>query len=231
MFLKNLNFVIINKNLTFSRNRSKSRTRSFSPASIKLKGPKSPPPPITSVKSKNITTYSSTTDELQDHHHKKLTTTSLGAEVRKVVGEKRKPAITAKQTESPVKKSKLDEQTTTITSSIEQQQVINDQITDSNPDVKKDEKQQQIKKSMMTLPALPLPEIDDTEEMDLSNENNSTNQFKTIENRTDNFPFMNNRQQRPIILQRRGELKREDWGERSVEMFERLEVKQNKIKN
>lgn len=156
-----------------------------------------------------------------------MTTTSLGAEVRKVVGEKRKPALTAKQTESPVKKSKLDEQTT-ITSSIEQQQVINDQITDSNIDVKKDEKQQQIKKSMMTLPALPLPEIDDTEEMDSSNDNNSTNQFKTIENRTDNFPFMNNRQQRPIILQRRGELKREDWGERSVEMFERLEVKKIK---
>ena len=29
---------------------------------------------------------------------------------------------------------------------------------------------------------------------------------------------------RPVILQRRGELKREDWGERSVDMFERLEV-------
>ena len=29
---------------------------------------------------------------------------------------------------------------------------------------------------------------------------------------------------RPVILQRRGELKREDWGERNVEMFEKLEV-------
>lgn len=29
---------------------------------------------------------------------------------------------------------------------------------------------------------------------------------------------------RPVILQRRGELKRENWGERSVDMFERLEV-------
>lgn len=29
---------------------------------------------------------------------------------------------------------------------------------------------------------------------------------------------------RPVILQRRGELKRADWGERSVDMFERLEV-------
>jgi cyclin-dependent kinase 12/13 len=30
--------------------------------------------------------------------------------------------------------------------------------------------------------------------------------------------------QRPVILQRRGELKRENWGERSVDMFERLEI-------
>ena len=32
------------------------------------------------------------------------------------------------------------------------------------------------------------------------------------------------KQQRPIIIQRRGELKREDWGERCVDMFERLDV-------
>lgn len=29
---------------------------------------------------------------------------------------------------------------------------------------------------------------------------------------------------RPVILQRRGELKKENWGERSVDMFERLEI-------
>lgn len=29
---------------------------------------------------------------------------------------------------------------------------------------------------------------------------------------------------RPVIIQRRGELKRENWGERSVDMFERLEI-------
>ena len=39
------------------------------------------------------------------------------------------------------------------------------------------------------------------------------------------MPFMQHlNKKRPVILQRRGELKREDWGERSVDMFERLEV-------
>jgi cyclin-dependent kinase 12/13 len=32
------------------------------------------------------------------------------------------------------------------------------------------------------------------------------------------------RRQRPVILQRRGELQRENWGERNVDMFERLEI-------
>jgi len=55
-------------------------------------------------------------------------------------------------------------------------------------------------KKISTLPPLPLPDVDEDE--------------------IDMLPS----RKRPVILHRRGELKREDWGERSVDMFERLEV-------
>lgn len=133
----------------------------------------------------------------------------------------------------------------------------------------------------MTLPPLPLPDVDGVDEMDLSSENTSNklnlsykkklplpinaddilneNSAGSMNNENSNIPFdinllnknlsnsnnsnrfMQSHQQdqlfsnqhkqppfinkkRPIILQRRGELKREDWGERSVDMFKRLEI-------
>ena len=115
---------------------------------------------------------------------------------------------------------------------------------------------------MTTLPALPLPEVDETD-MDISvNEDDSQSDRVSLTKHSNDAknnlgsqsdirqhlnvnsldyggydkrrgePYaysnsMNNNQpppRRPIILQRRGELKKENWGERSVEMFERLEI-------
>jgi serine/threonine protein kinase len=50
--------------------------------------------------------------------------------------------------------------------------------------------------------------------------------FNNQQNSQSPMPFLTHtlNKKRPVILQRRGDVKREDWGERSVDMFERLEV-------
>ncbi len=68
----------------------------------------------------------------------------------------------------------------------------------------------------MTLPPLPLPDLDDNDDMEVNENNMSPIPLR--------IKFSEARQKRPVILQRQGELKREDWGERCVDMFERLEV-------
>ena len=105
---------------------------------------------------------------------------------------------------------------------------------------------QESKKKLMTLPALPLPDVDENE-LDIIKDNQGSPAKKTADdmnpyekelkkhlNNNTNMLMQHSKsvqlvynvscQKRPVILQRRGELKREDWGERSVDMFERLEV-------
>ncbi len=69
----------------------------------------------------------------------------------------------------------------------------------------------------MTLPPLPMPDLDENDEMEVT-ESSHTPPLRL------KSKFPEARQRRPVILQRQGELKREDWGERCVDMFERLEV-------
>lgn len=59
------------------------------------------------------------------------------------------------------------------------------------------------------------------EEFNVTNNSNSTRGKLT---NSINILNKANNTKRPVILQRRGELKRENWGEKSVEMFERLEI-------
>jgi hypothetical protein len=51
-----------------------------------------------------------------------------------------------------------------------------------------------------------------------NNNNNSSHHNQAVVGSGVSLP------KRPVILQRRGELKKENWGERSVDMFERLEI-------
>lgn len=97
---------------------------------------------------------------------------------------------------------------------------------DSN---KKDEKYSTSKIcKTMTLPPLPLPDVDDNEDMDTAGENIQKNsplyskngdqgtKPKSVESLV--------KKPRPVILQRQGELNREDWSERCVDMFEHLKI-------
>lgn len=97
---------------------------------------------------------------------------------------------------------------------------------DSN---KKDEKYATSKIcKTMTLPPLPLPDVDDNEDMDTGGENSQKDSplySKNGDQRTKSKsvePLI--KKPRPIILQRKDELNREDWSERCVDMFERLEI-------
>jgi cyclin-dependent kinase 12/13 len=78
-----------------------------------------------------------------------------------------------------------------------------------------------------------MPSINDINDSQTSNDYNYNNNNKryNIHNNNHNNPIIHQSNlhhqyllKRPVILQRRGELKREDWGERSVDMFERLEI-------
>ena len=54
----------------------------------------------------------------------------------------------------------------------------------------------------------------------INNVENSKSASNIMHNNNNN----GTRRRRPVILQRRGELKRENWGERCIDMFERLEI-------
>lgn len=101
---------------------------------------------------------------------------------------------------------------------------------ESPPDSsKKDEKYSTSKIcKTMTLPPLPLPDVDDNEDMDTAGENiqkdsplyskngDQSTKPKSVESVV--------KKPRPVILQRQGELNREDWSERCVDMFEHLKI-------
>lgn len=159
-----------------------------------------------------------------------LPSASLGAELQKVVGEKRKTKVV--QIEKKVSDTENIEKKTDL--KIEQNEIQN-QEKNSN---KKDEKTGP-KILTKTLPPLPLPEIDETEDIELNNDtqfdskspklnqNNSLN-LNAHELRDkiqiDGKKTVTHNSRRPIILQRKNEIYRENWGEKSVDMFERLEI-------
>ncbi|RNA25515.1 cyclin-dependent kinase 12 [Brachionus plicatilis] len=214
-----------------SRSRTKSRTKSKSPKLIKLRREK---------------------DWKRESSINYLPSVSLGAELQKVVGEKRKSKSlqvekTKSDSESLEKKNdQKNEQKNEqkIGQKIEQKNEQTETVYQENL-VKKDEKISQ-KILTKTLPPLPLPEIDETEdnEIEISNDSKFDSKSpklsdKNSENLTkclNSFELrdkihiegkksiLTSNSKRPIILQRKNEVNKENWGEKSVDMFERLEI-------
>lgn len=200
------------KNLIRSRSRTRTKSKSKSPKTLKTRRDNN-------WKRESITSA--------------LPSVSLGAELQKVVGEKRKTK--SLQNEKPKYADKNFEKVND--SKNKPTEILNH----DNNQLKKDEKVSQ-KILTKTLPPLPLPEIDETEDIELNNEthfqikfskNNENNEVnlnvcsKSFDScnkiQIDEKQFLTN-SKRPLILQRKNEIKRENWGEKSVDMFERLEV-------
>lgn len=199
---------------SYSKHRKRSRTRSRSPTyKSPSRRPKSKSPDyhhrrkITRSRSKSKSKSPKITKSYREKDWKRdlsnsLPTVSLGAELQKVVGEKKKP----KQVEIKTEMEKISLPSTNT----EEAEVKKEEMKKEENVKKTDEKPKFLTK---TLPPLPLPEIDENEDMENNDQTNQSPDLKPEKT-----------VKRPVILQRRGEVKRENWGERSVDMFARLAI-------
>lgn len=151
---------------TKKRNRSRSKSGSRSKRS---RSPASSPPhkasSSASSQSRKSSTYAQSVHSsggAAGSSSRALPSASLGAELQKVLGEKRKQPTPVNIASEPMRKSIKSES-----------EMIVSPAKESPPDFsKKDEKYSTSKIcKTMTLPPLPLPDVDDNEEMDTAGEN------------------------------------------------------------
>ncbi|CAF0869134.1 unnamed protein product [Brachionus calyciflorus] len=211
-----------------TRSRSKSKSRS-----------KSPPSKYHHRDNKKkdwSSTTTSTTKSKRDHFDtNSLPTVSLGAELQKVVGEKRKSKLVQQQ-QNQQQQSQDTKITTSSSSSSEQTINTNNDNKSSqdsdkikSEDISRKDDSTNIKTSLKnitkTLPPLPLPDIDENEDMEIGNNlQTTTGTSRSPSSVLTEINENRQKRRRPIIIQRRGEIKRENWGEKSVDMFEKLEI-------
>lgn len=149
--------------------RSKKRNRSRSKSGSRSKRSRSPASPPHKTSSASSQSRKSSTYAQSVHSSggaggssRALPSASLGAELQKVLGEKRKLPTPVNIASEPMRKSIKSES-----------EMVASPAKESPPDSsKKDEKYSTSKIcKTMTLPPLPLPDVDDNEDMDTAGEN------------------------------------------------------------